>query len=142
MPAKNKKTGDVDLAGGYSSNELKALRRLERSLAADGYDVAKVALGAGGRPAAVVYLGRPSDPFRLMMTAARTFLRAVESVGVGDGNGIEVGADDLETLATLRVTARVVSEHVVPEGEPPETVGEVAHVDFARAALRGDRDDE
>lgn len=139
MPDKNSKRETIDLGGGYSPDEIRELRRLGRSLAADGYEVAKVALAAGGRPAALVFAGRASDPFRLMITAARTFLRAVETLEVGRDR-LVISAADFETLATLRVTARTATAFVVPE-ESVETVGEVAHVDFARAAIRGDIDE-
>lgn len=130
---------EIDLAGGYDPDELRAIRRLARSLAADGYDVAKVALSAGGRPAALVYEGRSSDPFRTMIVAARTFLRAAEVV---EGEDLMVSPEELETLAALRTTARVAAERAVAVEPPEVTVGTVAHVDFARAALRGERDAE
>ena len=135
MPGKNSKRETVELGGGYSPTELRDLRRLGRSLAADGYDVSKVALAAGGRPAALVFAGRKADPFQLMMTAARTFRRAVESLEIGRDR-LVISAGDFDTLAALRSTSKTATGFVGPE-EGVETVGEVAHVDFARAAIRG-----
>lgn len=126
----------LDVPGGYDSEELAAIRRLSRELAADGYRVAKVAIGPGGEPVALVYGGRPGDPIRRMIVAARSFLRAVEDLEVPDGpSAIEVSPEELETLAALRLTSLSVTNVVA--AREPETVGEIAHVEFARAALRG-----
>lgn len=129
MPKKLKKD-DLELAGGYSVAELKALRRLERSLVADGYDVGRVALAAGGKPAALVYLGKGRDPFRSMVVAARSFLRFSEKLSADDE--LSVDHDDMVAVERLRSAARRVSDVIVPR--PPQTVGEVLDVDLSRLA--------
>lgn len=126
----------IDLPGGLSRDEIAAVRRLARELAADGYNVTKVGLGAGDAPCALVYAGRKADPIRKLVIGARSVLRAVEAI---EDIEPEVSAEEYETLQALRTTAwRVAANAKVSCAETGSpTIAEVAHVDFARQARRG-----
>jgi len=127
---------DLDLPGSLDSNELRAIKRLAKELSADGYRVAKVALGAGGAPAAVVYAERKAEPVVRMVIAARSFLRAADDF---EGNEPEVTAEEFETLQALRTTARRVATNakVLLDETGKPNLGEVAHMEFGRQARRG-----
>jgi shikimate 5-dehydrogenase len=125
---------ELDLPGSLNAEELRAIKRLSKELAADGYRVAKVALGAGGAPCAVVYAERKMEPVVRLVVAARSFLRAADDF---EGVAPEVTAEEFETFQALRTTARRVAQNAeVVMGGPP-TLGEVAHAEFGRQARRG-----
>jgi hypothetical protein len=123
----------IDIPGGTSKEEFKALRRLARELAADGYRVGKVGLGGGGTPCALVYAGRPRDPIRRIVIGARSVIRAADDLDLAM---IGLEANDFEVIQKLRTVASRVARNaeVAP---PPETVGEVATVEHAICARRG-----
>jgi shikimate 5-dehydrogenase len=124
------------LPGSLNAEELRAVKRLARALAADGYRVAEVAIGAGGEPAAVVYAAKQLEPVVRMVVAARSFLRAVDDF---EGLEPEVPAEEFETLQALRTAARRVATNAkvlcTATGDP--TLGEVAHAEFGRQARFG-----
>lgn len=122
----------IDLPGGLEQSEITALRRLARELAADGYTVGKVGLGAGDTPCALVYAGKKGDPIRAIVIGARSILRAVEAV---EGIELEVSAVEFETLQALRSTSAVLAQTC--DVLPADSIGEVAHEAFARQARAG-----
>lgn len=116
----------MDLPGGISRKELDAIRRLERELSSDGYRVDRVALAAGGHPAAIVYAGGKQEPIRRILIAARSILRLVGDVPTE----VKVTAEECETLAALRVTtARLAKNAIVEQGK--RSAGDVARIDLA-----------
>lgn len=127
---------ELDLPGSLNAEELRAIKRLSKELSADGYRVAKVALGAGGAPCAVVYAERKMEPVVRMVVAARSFLRAADDL---EGLEPEVTAEEFETLQALRTTARraAANAKVVLDETGNARLGEVAHMEFGRQARRG-----
>jgi hypothetical protein len=121
-----------ELPGGINEEELAAMRRLQRELAADGYRVGKVALTAGGEPVALTYLGKAGDPIRRIVIAARSILRNVAEVPVP----FEVTAEEYETIQALRATARTLA-HTAEVSPLPKTVDGLARVRFGQQARRG-----
>jgi hypothetical protein len=130
---------EIGLPGSVRPDEVDRLRRLERGLVADGYEVVQLAFAAGGRPAAVVVESEEVNaPGRRLMVAAREILRAVDELELPrkvNDEELEVSPEDYETIAALRVAVETLTR--IAKTTIPRTVGELAHVDLAVAVRRG-----
>lgn len=119
----------LDLPGGLNSEELDAVRRLQREATADGYRVLKAGIVSGGRPGVLVCEGDARTPLRSILIGARTVLRNADGVTLGDV--VSVTAEERETLASLALTSRTLLEHA--RVDRVVTVGDVARDTLADA---------
>jgi hypothetical protein len=126
-----------DLGGGYTPEELERILRHRRDLELDGYEVDRIALSTGGRPAARVFDRAERDPVGEAIVAARALLRAAERLK--RRRKVEVPPEDLLVLERARKALTALSR--VLRARPPETVSEVLDVDLAKLT-KGDSDAE
>jgi len=124
---------DLTLPGGLNPDELEALKRLKREAEEAGFVVVEVGMVGSKTPAALVIRRREMEPILRVLVAARSVLRNVEALELDP----VVSGEEYETLQALRVTSAVLARDAVIKKMKTRRLGDVAHEEFARQALRG-----
>ena len=123
----------MKLAGSMNSKEIKSLKRLQSELEGAGYDVREIALAADGQPAAIVARKEDSKtPLRVMIASARTLLRAVEEVDIGEA----ISPEESETLSATCLTLRIALEKI--KVRKVKKLGGIAHQELAKTIQRAE----